>query len=77
MSDVTVRPPSPSEDLLREQAQLVARCVRPLALVGSCRLAEAPAVRHRLLRLVTRGPSPSWYPTTTAPNMVSRPVPGL
>jgi hypothetical protein len=38
-----------SDDLLREQAYLVARGVRPLALVGTCVEGDEASTRHRLL----------------------------
>jgi hypothetical protein len=55
-------PPLPSDELLKEQALLVARGVRPLALVGSCEPSEAHAVRYRLLRLTTPGAIPFTIP---------------
>jgi hypothetical protein len=62
MSEAISWPPLPSDDALREQAQLVARGVRPLALVGSCSLDRASAVRHYLLRLGVPGAIPFVVP---------------
>jgi len=44
-------PPPPPDGVLREAAYLIARGVRPLALLGTCGSADASIVRHRLLTL--------------------------
>jgi hypothetical protein len=55
-------PSLPSDDLLKEQARLVARGVRPLALVGSCESSGATTARLHLLTLTTPGAIPFAVP---------------